>query len=80
MSLVAAAIGKRQLRGEYSKRVRRVRLGGGVGWLAQPSDDEWGGCGGCSGDGGGGFGVDDGGVQLWGVRVNRLSLLIDLEV
>jgi hypothetical protein len=54
-----------------------VKLGGGVGRL----DDTWDGCEGVGGlGGGGGLGYDEGGVQLWGVRVSRLSLLIDLEV
>jgi hypothetical protein len=76
--LLAAGLGRRQLRAGKCSNLKRVRVGGGVGW--REDDDDWDGCGRFSGGGGGGFGCDDGGVQLWGVRVNRLSLLIDLEV
>jgi hypothetical protein len=72
VSLLAAALGQRQLRGNHSSR---QRAGFDRGWM---HDGSWDGSGGGELAGCGGY--DDGGVQLWGVRVNRLSLLIDLEV
>uniref|UniRef100_A0A383VYE6 5-methyltetrahydropteroyltriglutamate--homocysteine S-methyltransferase n=1 Tax=Tetradesmus obliquus TaxID=3088 RepID=A0A383VYE6_TETOB len=72
--LLAAALGRRRLQsGGRALAHRRAEFDRR--WL----HGGWEGCGEVAG--GGCEDCDnDGGVQLWGVRVNRLSLLIDLEV